>query len=296
MIKSKFWRETLFSTVVQLAIEFVLIAIILSLFREGDVVFYGIGGVIILFTIRILSSIFSAVASTPVYFLLKNRLVSEVVAQFYEKNLPTKGNLAYLGASEYMEEIAQSSDTPTPLRRYLDQSLGELSGLRLAGNFVRLLRWNAILDAAIERYVSERNAQGNTQAEAVGAIKVDGKDAEKEEANEADNDGPDEAEKVVNIQTKCQIGTLFAGRMYDPEEDFKDQSARYKRIRDECITLVDRIEDEFYRGAAVHQIIDMCLVAKDLAVFRSLLVSVRDEFLREKIFETAPILRSAESL
>jgi hypothetical protein len=94
---------------------------------------------------------------------------------------------------------------------------------------------------------------------------------------------------------KCELGTIIARNMYDIEELFADESARYKRIRNNCIALADQIEDEFYRGFAVHTIIDMCLVAKDVTVARALLVSVRDNFIREQIFKTAPMLRNAEA-
>lgn len=113
------------------------------------------------------------------------------------------------------------------------------------------------------------------------------------EAGSEDDEALADAHAARSVQTKCQVGTLFAGRMYDPDEDFAAQSAYYKKIRNECIVLVDGIEDEFYRGFAVHQIIDMCIVAKDVIVARALLVSVRDDFIREKIFETAPALRNA---
>jgi hypothetical protein len=47
-----------------------------------------------------------------------------------------------------------------------------------------------------------------------------------------------------------------------PEEDHAYQFATYERVRDDCIARIDKIE-----------------------------VSVRDHFLREKIFETAPALK-----
>lgn len=108
-----------------------------------------------------------------------------------------------------------------------------------------------------------------------------------------DDENSAEAQSAMSIKMKCEVGTIFARTMYDQGEDFAAQSARYKRIRNECITIVDYIEDEFYRGFAVHQIINMCIVAKDVPVARALLVSVRDDFIREKIFETAPALRDA---
>jgi len=118
---------------------------------------------------------------------------------------------------------------------------------------------------------------------------------EEPKAGTADDENPAEAEAVMTIQMKCQIGTVFARSMYASEEDFKAQSARYKQIRDQCIALADQIKDEFYRGAAVHQITNMCVVAKDMTVARALLLSIRDGSIREKIFETAPALRGTQA-
>ena len=110
---------------------------------------------------------------------------------------------------------------------------------------------------------------------------------------EAD-ENPTEAEAVRLIKMKCELATMFASSMYASEGEFARLSTRYKRLRNECIALADQIEDEFYRGFSVHQIIKMCIVAKDLTVARALLVSVRDDFLREQIFETAPVLRRGD--
>ena len=109
------------------------------------------------------------------------------------------------------------------------------------------------------------------------------------------DENPTEAEAIRLIKMKCELATMFASSMYDSEEEFARLSSRYKRMRNECIALADQINDEFYRGFAVHQIINMCIVAKDLTVARALLVSVRDDFLREQIFDTAPVLRRRDA-
>ena len=56
------------------------------------------------------------------------------------------------------------------------------------------------------------------------------------------------------------------------------------------IAELDKIEDEFYRGFATHQVIKMCYLATDMSVCRALLVGVRDSFLREQIMESTPDL------
>jgi len=108
----------------------------------------------------------------------------------------------------------------------------------------------------------------------------------------ADDDAA-EAEAAMVIKAKCEVGKLLAARLSDPTEDRAAQLAHYEHVRDECISRADKIEDEFYRGFAVHQIIDMCVAAGDRAVAKALLGAVRDDFLREKIFESAPVLRAS---
>jgi hypothetical protein len=82
-----------------------------------------------------------------------------------------------------------------------------------------------------------------------------------------------------------------SGSSRRPNEDHLVQRAHYESVRDACIAELDLLDDEFYRGFAAHQIIDMCIAAGDIAVARTLLVSVTDDFLRQKIFETAPALK-----
>jgi hypothetical protein len=112
-----------------------------------------------------------------------------------------------------------------------------------------------------------------------------------ESAEAEADDNSAEAEAAMFIKAKCEAGALFAARLSDPQEDYAGQFAHYGSVRDDCIARADRLEDEFYRGFAIHQIINMCVAAGDLAIARSLLVSVRDGFLRERIFETAPALK-----
>ncbi len=108
---------------------------------------------------------------------------------------------------------------------------------------------------------------------------------------EADDDvDPEDLSRATFIQQKCQVGALFASRLSDPAEDHADQLARYQRVRAEMIATLDLIEDEFCRGFAAHQIIKMCMVGGEEVVARALLTSVRDKFIREKIFEDVPEL------
>jgi hypothetical protein len=53
----------------------------------------------------------------------------------------------------------------------------------------------------------------------------------------------------------------------------------------------DALQDEFYRGFATHQLIDACMVAGEELLARALLVSIRDDFIRDQVYESNPSLR-----
>jgi hypothetical protein len=161
MLKTKFWRDSLFQTLLYLMFEYVLIVAIAAIIGQEDVFLAAVFGIAALYILRIGNAILHITVTIPIYYISKRRLINAVVAQFYQNNLPVRNNLAFLGASEYMQEVANSKDTPDEVRRFLDRSLGELEGLRTAG-MVPFLRMNAVLDAAIERYVSEKNARSET--------------------------------------------------------------------------------------------------------------------------------------
>jgi hypothetical protein len=92
-----------------------------------------------------------------------------------------------------------------------------------------------------------------------------------------------EAEQAEVVRVKCKVGMMILERLTDPTEDHADQRKRYEGIRDECLTLVDQIHDEFYRGFATHMLIDLCNAGGDQLVAKALLISVRDSFLREQV-------------
>jgi hypothetical protein len=109
--------------------------------------------------------------------------------------------------------------------------------------------------------------------------------------NETDAEDSADAVAAMFIKAKCDAGRLVVGLMLDPAEDRAEQIGHYKNIRNECMEHVEKIQDEFYRGFALNHIIAMCVAAGDISVARALLVAVQDEFLRERIFESSPVLR-----
>jgi hypothetical protein len=109
----------------------------------------------------------------------------------------------------------------------------------------------------------------------------------------ADADGGKDAEarEAMGIQQRSKIAAMFAGRLNDPNEDRAKQYAYYAGIRDECLSRIDALQDEFYRGFATHMLIDACMAAGEEPLARALLVSIRDGFIRDKVYESNPALR-----
>ena len=110
-------------------------------------------------------------------------------------------------------------------------------------------------------------------------------------ADEELGDNDEEAEVVVSIRARCEAGTVIARELSDASVDRAARLARYESIRDDCIMRADKLADEYYRGVAIHHIIDMCAAAGDMGVARALVLAVQDEFLREQIFASVPALK-----
>lgn len=101
-----------------------------------------------------------------------------------------------------------------------------------------------------------------------------------DEAGDVEDSVSPEDEAATNyIQQKSQIGTMFAERLSDPDEDYAKQRSHYENIRDELLISLDTIDDEFCRGFSSHCLVEMCVAANDLAVAKALLCGVRDEFI-----------------
>jgi hypothetical protein len=77
------------------------------------------------------------------------------------------------------------------------------------------------------------------------------------ETDDADAD----PEAAMFIRRGVKREWLFARRLSDPNEDHAVPRAHYESVRDACIAELDLLDDEFYRGFAAHQIIEICVAA-----------------------------------
>lgn len=73
------------------------------------------------------------------------------------------------------------------------------------------------------------------------------------------------------------------------DPDFRSaEIERYKRLRDEALSQVATVDDEFYRNFAMHQIIRLCWKANDLELAEALFSRVDDDLVREHIVADCP--------
>lgn len=107
----------------------------------------------------------------------------------------------------------------------------------------------------------------------------------------SDEASPEDLQAAMAIQQRCKVGEMFAGRLTDPDEDYQAQFGYYSNIRSRVILELDTISDEFLRGFSAHCVIALCMAGNEEILARAILVSVRDDLIREKVFEQFPQLQ-----
>jgi len=110
-------------------------------------------------------------------------------------------------------------------------------------------------------------------------------DAENEEASD------EEASAVMLVKFKCEAAEMYIdGMSSEDEEERNYETKRFKNLLSQATQAALEIDDEFYQGAAIHQIVKLCVKANDLATAHKLLYKVEDRFLREEILNSCPRL------
>lgn len=123
--------------------------------------------------------------------------------------------------------------------------------------------------------------------------KLIGASSQQDSVDKEEND--EFAELAMEINFICEKGTYFAHAYKDDNESDRleagaENHQRYLRFRDEAITRIVKLHDEFYQGFAIHHIAKLCKEADDLDAVRPFFRAVEDEFIREKILEDCPEL------
>jgi hypothetical protein len=101
----------------------------------------------------------------------------------------------------------------------------------------------------------------------------------------------DAAAQAFRVAAKCQLANKsLAGLPPHAPEGRQAAKANYKHHLIEAIALALSIKDEFYKGLAIRQVINVCRSANDFEIARTLFKGVEHDLLREQIAKDAPEL------
>lgn len=109
----------------------------------------------------------------------------------------------------------------------------------------------------------------------------------------ADQEPPGEAEKVQRVRILCETGKWSARNL---SEDTIDDEMRayesgvYNKRKEAALILARTLTDEFYREAALHSIIDLCVVGGETEYAKGLFESIQIDIIRENILKAHPQL------
>jgi homoserine trans-succinylase len=108
---------------------------------------------------------------------------------------------------------------------------------------------------------------------------------------------PGEVEKVVKIKNLCWIAKVHAEAYVEMSEEQRSDKlfgqykyARYRKFMSEAISLARELRDEFYRDAALHQLIDLLMVAKEENLAKDLFKVIEVDVIQDAILKDHPQL------
>ena len=101
------------------------------------------------------------------------------------------------------------------------------------------------------------------------------------------------AQAVFRLTGKCLLANQSVERLsyIDPEKR-QSEKTKYERHLLEAIASALSIKDEFYKGLAIRQVINVCRNANELDIEKTLFKEVDHDLLREQIVKDAPELAS----
>lgn len=101
----------------------------------------------------------------------------------------------------------------------------------------------------------------------------------------------DPAAQAFRVASKCQLANKsLGGPSPRPPEACEAAKLEYRHHLVEAIALTLSIKDEFYKGLAIQQVINVCRNANDLEIARMLFKGVEHDLLREQIAKDTPQL------
>jgi hypothetical protein len=101
----------------------------------------------------------------------------------------------------------------------------------------------------------------------------------------------DAAAQAFRVASKCQLASKsLAGFALPPPTGRQAANATCRHHLIEAIALALSIKDEFYKGLAIQQVINVCRSTNDFEIARILFKGVEHDLLREQIAKDAPEL------
>lgn len=99
------------------------------------------------------------------------------------------------------------------------------------------------------------------------------------------------AQAVFRVTEKCQLANSSVEGFTNPDPKRRhSEKANYEHHLIEAITTALAIKDEFYKGLAIHQVINVCRSANEIDIAKTLFKEVGHHLLREQIAKDAPEL------
>lgn len=101
----------------------------------------------------------------------------------------------------------------------------------------------------------------------------------------------DAAQAAFRVTGKCLAANRCIEGLTNPDPERRQvEQANYEHHLVEAIASALAIRDEFYKGLAIHQVINVCRRANDLDIAKTLFQEVDHHSLREQIVKDAPEL------
>jgi len=197
----------------------------------------------------------------------------------------------------------------------LDTFLGEMR----AEINIKTYKWDEVIDGVgmrepLDQLIRERltTVKNNMMQEAAAIIAnvvseierrekhrsnpqaVKNQPSRQQPSSSLDEPHKEEAEKVMRVKILCQSanGSAEAVAQGSDDAEWLDyERNRFEKHRMMALELAETITDDFYRAAAFHQAIDLCMCAGDRDAAKSVFRSVRVDLIREQIIEAHPTIR-----
>ncbi|MBU6235163.1 MAG: hypothetical protein KGQ41_04910 [Alphaproteobacteria bacterium] len=160
MFESKMGRQLLVSVPIWLATEYAICLLLAFIFSDSNIWGVALAGLGMLYLARMASWAINSVLSIIFYYFEKKARIDAVVAAFYAQKLPvTEAMVSGDSAIEVFEDLINLDSVEDRIKLFASRSLGELAGIKASNRTVLYIQTQFVLEAAIERYVAEKNAR-----------------------------------------------------------------------------------------------------------------------------------------